>query len=69
MTEKLVCADRELSALDVELAGAYRRAREMAADKEALRQQQLRWLRESMRPCKDQACLAQAYRQRLSQLR
>jgi hypothetical protein len=69
VTEKLVCADRELSALDVEMAAAYRRAREQAADKAALRQQQLRWLRESMRPCKDQTCIAQAYRQRLSQLR
>lgn len=68
-TEKMVCADRELASLDVELSQAYRRARDKAGDKEKLRQEQLRWLRESMRPCADQACLAQAYRQRLTELR
>ena len=68
-TEKMVCADRELAGLDVELSQAYRRARDKAADKDRLRQEQLRWLRESMRPCADTACLAQAYRQRLAELR
>jgi uncharacterized protein YecT (DUF1311 family) len=68
-TEKMVCADRELSSLDLELSQAYRRAREQAADKEKLRQQQLRWLRESVRTCADTSCLLQAYRERLSALR
>jgi uncharacterized protein YecT (DUF1311 family) len=68
-TEKMVCADPELAGLDVALSLAYRRARDAAADKDRLRQEQLRWLRESIRPCADKACLARAYRQRLAELR
>ena len=68
-TEKMVCADRELAGLDVELSQAYRRARDQSGDRDRLRQEQLRWLRESMRPCPDRDCLARAYRQRLAELR
>jgi uncharacterized protein YecT (DUF1311 family) len=68
-TEKMICADRELAGLDVELSQTYRRARDAAVDKDKLRQEQLRWLRESMRPCADRDCLARAYRQRLAELR
>ena len=65
----MVCADRELAGLDVELSQAYRRARDQSGDRDRLRQEQLRWLRESMRPCPDRDCLARAYRQRLAELR
>ena len=66
--EKMVCSDRELSRLDVEMSQAYSRARQASADKDALRNEQLVWLKGSFRECPDKACLADAYRKRIALL-
>jgi uncharacterized protein YecT (DUF1311 family) len=66
--EKMVCSDRELSRLDVEMSQAYARARQLSADKDALRNEQLTWLKGSFRECPDKSCLADAYKKRIALL-
>ena len=66
--EKMICSDRELARLDVDLAKAYGKAREAAADPKALQAEQLQWLRSTRKSCSDKACLADAYRSRTAEL-
>ena len=66
--ERLVCSDRELSKLDVELSVAYALARENAPDKTSLRENQIRWLKFSRNACSDKECLVKTYRQRINEL-
>lgn len=67
--ERRICAVPQLLALDRELAGAYASAQQRG-DRELLRADQLRWLRESRKPCGgSDACLTEAYRQRLALLK
>jgi uncharacterized protein YecT (DUF1311 family) len=66
--ERLVCSDRELSKLDVELSQAYASAREAASDKEALRKAQTDWIKQSFRACSDKVCLVSAYKARTVEL-
>ena len=66
--EKMICADRELSRLDVELSQAYSRARSQRADKDGLRKEQTQWLRTNVRACTDKPCLADTYKKRITEL-
>jgi uncharacterized protein YecT (DUF1311 family) len=66
--EKMICSDRELARLDVELSAAYRKAREAATDAKALQNEQLQWLKASRKACSDKACLAEAYKSRTAEL-
>lgn len=66
--EKLICSDRDLARLDIELSAAYRKAREAAADPKALQTEQIEWLKSLRGACSDAACLTQAYKGRLAQL-
>jgi uncharacterized protein len=67
-TEKLICADEKLSALDEQLATAYKTASETVTDKNALKAQQKKWLKQKRNVCSDVACLSQAYQARISAL-
>lgn len=66
--ERLICSDRELSKLDVELSQSYMKARDKAEDKKTLRSQQLAWMKSRRNACSDKACMAQAYKDRIAQL-
>lgn len=66
--EKMICSDRELARLDVDLARAYGKAREAAADPKALQAEQLQWLSSTRKSCSDKACLADAYMSRTAEL-
>ena len=66
--EKMICSDRELARLDVELSAVYRKAREAAADAKALQSEQLQWLKATRQACSDKACLAEAYKSRTAEL-
>jgi uncharacterized protein YecT (DUF1311 family) len=66
--EKMVCGDRELSKLDVELAQAYAMLMDKSAEKDLVKKEQLNWIRFSFRACSDKACLKQAYNKRMSEL-
>lgn len=64
--EKLICSDATTSQLDADLAGAYKAAMEKTENKDALKQQQRKWLKEKRNACKDAACLNQAYQSRIA---
>lgn len=66
--EKMICSDRDLARLDVDLSAAYRKAREAATDAKALQTEQLQWLKSTREACSDKACLADAYKSRMVQL-
>lgn len=66
--EKMICSDRELARLDVELSAVYRKAREAATDAKALQNEQLQWLKATRKACSDKACLAEAYKSRTAEL-
>ena len=66
--EKLVCADRELSRLDVELSQAYSKTRDKSTDKNTLKQEQLEWIKYSLRACSDKNCLISTYNKRIAEL-
>jgi uncharacterized protein len=65
--EKMICADAQLSDLDVQVARSYRRALENPADAGPLKSEQRLWLADRNK-CKDVACLASSYQQRLKGL-
>ena len=66
--EKMVCADRDLAKLDVQLAQAYAKVREKSLDKDALKKEQLNWIKFSLRACSDKACLTESYTKRIAEL-
>lgn len=67
-TEKWICEDAELSRLDEILAQAYKSARDSAADKNAVKLQQIEWIKENIKICTEIACLKSRYKVRLKQL-
>ena len=80
--ERLICADAGLARLDAQAAALYAQARRQARDPDALRKEQLAWLRQRDAGCiagadwaqvqgnaKARECLAAAYRARVSELR
>ncbi len=66
--EKMVCGNSELATLDQEMARNYKKARNAAADKNELKNEQLAWLN-TLKQCPDEACLVQSYAQRINELR
>ncbi|WP_156184291.1 lysozyme inhibitor LprI family protein [Cellvibrio sp. pealriver] len=67
-TEKLICADAELSSLDEKLAQTYKLARENSTDKETLKRQQIEWIKGNIKNCTEVACLKSHYKRRISEL-
>jgi len=66
-TEKLICSDEKISALDEQLAANYKAALEKATDKDAFKKTQIEWLKQQ-RACKNASCLTQVYQTRINQL-
>jgi uncharacterized protein YecT (DUF1311 family) len=66
--EKLICDDRELSRLDVELSKAYQTARDASTDKDQLKKDQISWVKLS-RTCEEKSCVKSAFEMRLQQLK
>lgn len=67
-SERLICSDRELSKLDVDLSQSYSHAKDKSADKAKLKQQQMEWLKLSLRACSDKPCMVSSYQKRISEL-
>ena len=63
--ERLVCDDKQLSALDYRLEGIYSLALSLDAPAEVLRSDQRTWLAVSRAKCSDTQCLSVAYRDRI----
>jgi len=67
-TDKLVCADPGLSAMDHRLAQSVARARDQVDDPVALQREQEHWRGRVRDACDTAQCLEQAYGQRIAQL-
>ncbi|ABA89505.1 hypothetical protein Pcar_2266 [Syntrophotalea carbinolica DSM 2380] len=65
--EKMICADAELSKLDVRIDEAYAAALQATEAPETLKQQQRLWLK-ARNACDDAAGLSESYTSRLAQL-
>lgn len=66
--EKMICASKEISALDDDLAEEYKTATNGAADSSTLVVDQKEWLQLKRASCKNEACLRTAYQNRIEQL-
>ena len=66
--EKMICADKKLSMLDLALAKIYATALEDASDPSQLRQQQRDWIKKR-NTCPDKACLQKKYREQIVSLK
>ncbi|HIE4192092.1 MULTISPECIES: lysozyme inhibitor LprI family protein [Burkholderia] len=67
-TEKTICANPALSKLDGELSTAWKRALAQGGDTAALKQAQLKWLKQRDQCGGDASCLRDRYRERLASL-
>jgi uncharacterized protein YecT (DUF1311 family) len=67
--ERMVCSNKELASLDVQLNEAYSYAAKRVADRKTLKIEQLAWLKNIRNNCSDSECMLLAYRARLSELR
>ena len=67
--EKLICSDDSLSALDDQLARAYKDKLNLSRDRDSERRSQIRWLAEVRDKCSSKVCLRSAYERRLSALK
>lgn len=66
--ENMICSDEALGALDYELDEAWSETIDVAADPAALMRSQRAWLR-TRNACRDSACVAAAYRERVPVVR
>jgi uncharacterized protein len=69
VTEKRICADTRLSALDDQLNTAYKAAVKGVKDRAALTADQKKWVAHTRDACADTACLAGAYTTRIAWLK
>jgi uncharacterized protein len=63
--EKMICASTEISALDNDLAEAYKTATNGTGDSSTLVIDQKEWLQLKRASCKNQACLRTVYQNRI----
>jgi uncharacterized protein len=66
--EKLVCSDEVLSALDVQVADAYKKTLKLTQEKAFLRETHQAWIKNEHQLCATKACLMQSYQRRLTEL-
>jgi len=67
--EQAICADKQLSRMDVELAVVFKKALKIAPAQDELREEQQEWLTTVRDVCPDRECLTQAYEERIESLR
>lgn len=63
--ESLICSDEALSALDVQMAEAYKRVLSLTSDREALKATQIDWIKNDRELCSSKYCLMNSYQKRL----
>lgn len=69
--ERLICSDRDLTRLDIELSNAYRKVRDVNLNQQQaneLKDQQLQWIKHDRNKCLDKQCMENTYKKRISQL-
>lgn len=67
--ERMICSNRELSNLDVQLNEVYAEAAKRVNDRSVLKVEQLAWLKNVRGRCSDADCMRHAYGLRLVELR
>ena len=68
LVEKTICAEPQLSDLDILLMQAYKKAMTNAKDKGSLKSDQKDWLANVRNKCQDSICLTRVYKDRISAL-
>jgi uncharacterized protein YecT (DUF1311 family) len=63
--EKLICSDEKLSKLDEELNEVYKKALARSNNKEILKKQQITWLNNTKKHCKEIFCIKLEYESRI----
>lgn len=68
--ERLICSDKELSALDVELMQAYKKLLNNlpVSDRDRQKNEQRNWIKYTRDACSTVSCLSKAYRERIDDL-
>lgn len=66
--EQLICTSPELAQADRELQQVYEQALGVVGDKDALRHNEIEWIRDVRDACSDEPCLGSAYRSRIEAL-
>lgn len=66
--ERLICSDRDLSKLDVELNQIFIKVRATTPDKNKFKSEQLAWMQSSRNACADKPCMLIALNQRIAEL-
>ncbi len=69
MVEKLICSDKELSKLDIDLSTIYNNLKNQAENKNKIKSDQLNWLKNKRNICSDSECIKTAYKERFNELK
>lgn len=67
-TEQLICANSDLSALDVKLAQLYQQVMSKSDDVNSLKKSQNEWRKTKRDACSNVSCLASTYNERVNEL-
>lgn len=67
-SEQLICSNRDLAAADLKLSQLFKQMFDQAEDKEALKKEQLAWMKNRRNVCSDVPCMLVAYRERIAVL-
>ena len=67
--ERMICTDRGLAALDVELSRTFKAAMMKASNDNMLRNEQIGWLKVNRNACDQRLCVESAYRLRIDELK
>lgn len=66
--ERLICSNKELSEVDVQLAQIFRAAMNQTKDKASLKREQTQWIRNKRDACSDSTAMLKVYQDRIAQL-
>ena len=66
--DRLVCSNKDLSKLDVQLSVLYSKARSNTFKKDAIKKEQIQWYKYQRNACADIECLSNAYQSRIFEL-
>jgi len=67
-SERLICSNKGLSAADVNLNQAYKKALSSSANKDVLKKEQIAWRKNERDACSDVDCMTKSYEKRIAQL-
>ncbi len=66
--EKAICSNPNLSALDDQMAQAYKDARAKSSNQDQLKSDQITWIKGARQCASDSACIEKSYKERLATL-